>query len=111
MYSMVRAYPDTAYLLPQISQFIVTSNSTHETAAKRSLRYLIETADVGITYDEKDRLVICRSILQCRLYSSEMIIIMANNAVSRQSKKQSTVATSTTEAEYVAITNTAKELI
>jgi len=40
-----------------------------------------------------------------------MVIMMAKGAVSWQSKKQSTVATSTTEAEYVACTNAVKELI
>ena len=40
-----------------------------------------------------------------------MIIMMAYGAVSWQSKKQSTVATFTTEAEYVVCTNAVKELI
>jgi hypothetical protein len=42
---------------------------------------------------------------------SGMVITLANGTVSYQSKKQSTVATSTTESEYVAAANAVKELI
>ena len=106
MYSMVSTPLDTAYLLSQISQFNASPNSTHETAAKRGFRYLARTIDVGITYDGKDELnmeAYCDADYAAeedRKSISEMIITMTNGAVSWQSKKQSTVATSTTEAEY-----------
>ena len=117
MYSMVSIRPDTTYLLSQISQFNASPNSTHEAAAKRGLRYLAGTPDVGITYDGTEGLVIEAysdadyAAGEDKKSISEIVIIMAKGAVSWQSKKQSTVATSTTEAEYVARTNAVKELI
>ena len=72
---------------------------------------------MGITYDGTERLVMkayCDAnyvAREDRKSISKIVIIMAKSAVFWQSKKQSTVATSTIEAEYVACTNAVKELI
>jgi hypothetical protein len=95
----------------------VAPNSTHEAAAKRGLRYLKGTIDLGITYDGKDGLVMKAytdadyAAGEDRRSISGMVITLAHGTVSYQSKKQSTVATSTTESEYVAAANAVKELI
>jgi Reverse transcriptase (RNA-dependent DNA polymerase)/Integrase core domain/GAG-pre-integrase domain len=117
MYGMLSTRPDIAYLLSQISQFSSAPNATHESAAKRGLRYLSATKDIGITYDGHKG-------LEMKAYSdadyatgedrksiSGMVITLGGGAVSYQSKKQSTVATSTTEAEYMAVANAVKEVI
>ena len=117
MYSMVNTHPDTIYLLSQISQYNASLNSTHETAAKWELKYLAGTVNVRITYNETENLVIeahCNAdyaAREDRKSISGIVIMMVNGAVSWQFKKQSTVATFTTEVEYVAIANAAKELI
>ena len=88
IYSIVSTRPNTAYLLSQISQFNASLNSTHEAVAKRSLRYLAGTPDMGITYDGTERLVMkayCDAdyvAKEDRKSIFEIVIIMAKGAVS-----------------------------
>ena len=117
MYSMMSTRADTAYCISQISQYSSAPNSTHEAAAKRGLRYLAGTETLGITYDGSHGLEMkayCDADFAAgedRRSISGMVITLAGGAVSWGAKKQSTVATSTTEAEYVSTTNAVKELI
>src|SRR5205814_6334732 len=103
------------YAISQISQFNNSPNQTHYAVAKRVLRYLKGTLHVGITFsgslglklelyydadwaDGEDR----KSI-------SAYIVMLAGGAVSWRAKKQATVATSSTEAEYMALIESTKE--
>ena len=49
MYDMLCTRPNLAYTISQISQFPTNPSTVHETAAKRSLRYLNGTRNFGIT--------------------------------------------------------------
>ena len=50
MYVMLCIRPNLAYAISQLSQFNAKPTSIHEAAAKRVLRYLKATADLGITF-------------------------------------------------------------
>jgi hypothetical protein len=51
MYAMLCTRPDLGFAIPQRSQFGANPTSTHEAVAKRIMRYLNGTMDLGITYD------------------------------------------------------------
>jgi len=117
MYAMLATRPDLAQSIQQISQFSQKPMKTHEKAAKQGLRYLNGTIDVGITYNGNLGIR-----LQCwsdanwggeegRESVSGFVFTMAGGTVTYSSKKQGSVALSSTESEYMAILHALKEQI
>jgi len=113
MYAMLGSRPDISYAVAKVSQFSTKPNPTHRTAVKRIFRYLAGTANRGLCYgidgegsgytdadwgSGDDR----KSI---RGYT----FLLNGAAICWNSKKQSTVALSSTEAEYMALTQAVKE--
>ena len=105
------------YAISQISQFNNLPNETHYAVAKRVFRYLKGTVNVGITFSGSLGLVL---ELYCdadwadgedRKSISAYIAILAGGAVTWRAKKQPTVATSSTDAEYMALLQATKESI
>jgi hypothetical protein len=117
MYPMLCTRPDLAYTISQLSQFNATPTMAHLSAAKRSLRYLNNTVDMGLTFSGSEGLVLeayCDSDWgagEDRKSISGILILLAGGAIIWQSKKQSTVALSSTEGEYMALVLAAKEII
>jgi hypothetical protein len=117
MYAMLATRPDLAQSIQQISQFSQKPTRTHEKAAKQGLRYLNGTIDEGITYNGNlgMRLKIWSDANwggeEGRESVSGFVSTMAGGAVSWSSKKQSSVALSTTESEYMALLHALKEQI
>jgi len=117
MYAMLCTRPDLAHVISQISQYSTNPSTIHESAAKRSLRYLNGTRNFGITYDGKRGLILEGysdadwGAGEDRKSISGYIFSLAGGAISWSSKKQSTMALSTTEAEYIALVQAAKESI
>ena len=93
-------------------------NQTHWVAAKRVLRYLKGTSILGIIFkvDEPES---CKAYSDAdwagdkddRQSTSGYLFQIAGGPVSWQSKKQDTVALSTTEAEYVALSSATQECV
>ncbi|TMC14556.1 MAG: DDE-type integrase/transposase/recombinase, partial [Chloroflexi bacterium] len=117
MYSMLCTRPDTAYAVSQISQHNATPNTTHSSTAKRAFRYLNATSSMGITYSGSEGLKL-KAYSDADFAASEgrkstmaYVFILGNGAVSWMSKKERTVAVSTTEAEYMALLEAVKESI
>ena len=52
MYTMLIIRPDLTQSIQQISQFSQKPTRTHEKTAKQGLRYLNDTIDEGIRYNE-----------------------------------------------------------
>ena len=117
MYAMLAIRPDLTQSIQQISQFSQKPTRAHEKAAKQGLRYLNETIDKGITYNGNlgMRLKIWSDANwggeEGRESVSGFVSTMAGGAVSWSSKKQSSVALSTTESEYMALLHALKEQI
>lgn len=117
MYGMLCTRPDLAYTISQISQFSTNPSTIHESAAKRSLRYMNGTRNFGVTYDGTQGLVLEGysdadwGAGEDRKSISGYVFILAGGAISWSSKKQATTALSTTEAEYIALVQAAKESI
>ena len=89
-------------------------------AVKQIVRYLQNTADVGLTF-EQDKSLGKRIVGYCasdfvgdsdkRQSTTGYLFTLTKEPVSWKSTLQSTVALSTTEAEYMAITEAVKEAI
>jgi hypothetical protein len=117
MYAMLCTRPDIAYAVSQVSQFNASPTSTHEVIAKRIFRYLKGSMDLGIEYSGEKGLVL-KVFVDADWGANEnrqsiggYIVILAGGAISWSCKKQGSVALSTTEAEYMALVQAAKESI
>lgn len=117
MYLAVASRPDIAYSVSYLSQFNNAYSEEHFKYAKRILRYLKGTIDVGICYTKSYEDMYgmadadwagCK--IDRRSYSG-YCFKYANGCISWESKKQRCVALSTAEAEYIALTEAAKEAI
>ncbi|OAO89438.1 hypothetical protein AXX17_ATUG00590 [Arabidopsis thaliana] len=92
MYAMLCTRPDVACALSMTSRYQSDPGESHWTADKNILKYLRKTKDKFLVYGGNDELVV-------------------SGAVSWKSSKQSTMADSTTEAEYIAASKAAKEVV
>jgi ribonuclease HI len=117
MYAMLCTRPDIAFAVSQVSQFNASPTSTHEVIARRILRYLKGSMDLGIEYSGKKGLVL-KVFVDADWGASEnrrsiggYIVIFAGGAISWSCKKQGSVALSSTEAEYMALVQALKESI
>jgi hypothetical protein len=118
MYAMLATRPDLAFAVGVLSKHSATPGEEHWSALKRAYRYLRKTSDERLTFrgngeinprgfvdadwasDNNDR----RSI-------TGQVFLMAGGAVSWQSKKQDSVALSSTEAEYMAASSATREAL
>ncbi len=117
LYLSVTTRPDIAQAVGVLSKFMSNPMSAHWQAAKGVLRYLTGTLDYGITFAGGDTTVIgyCDADfagdLDTRRSTTGYVFIMNGGAISWQSKRQPTVAASTTEAEYMAAAQATKEAL
>ena len=116
MFAAIATRPDIMCAVGQPSQFNSKPSSRHLNAAKRVLRYLKGTSTRGITYRKPP---MKRSVLSdadwagdvnTRRSTTRYVVMLNNGAIAWRSKRQVTVALSTTEAEYMALTEATKEL-
>ncbi|CAK9816498.1 Retrovirus-related Pol polyprotein from transposon TNT 1-94 [Anthophora quadrimaculata] len=117
MYLAAATRPDITYAVSYLSQFLTCYDKTHWAATKRVLRYLKHTMDLSIEYgptDEPLKGYVDADWANCpadrRSYTG-YAYVLANGAISWNSRKQQTVALSSTEAEYMALAEAAKEAV
>ncbi|XP_031776864.1 secreted RxLR effector protein 161-like [Nasonia vitripennis] len=110
--------PDLAYAVSSVSRFNSNYDTSHWEAVKRILRYLQKTKDLCLQYsqDKNSNLIgYCDASHGCDGHDarsvSGYIFIMQGGAVSWNSRRQQTVALSSTEAEYLSLTAAAQEAI
>lgn len=117
MYIAVCTRPDIAHAMSVLSQFNDCYDDTHWKAAKRVLRYLKGTIVLRLVF-EKSGLDIsgyvdadwARCEVDRKSYTGFLYKI-GNSVVSWESRKQKTVALSSTEAEYMALSDACKEAL
>jgi hypothetical protein len=108
--------PDIACAVGQLSQFLNMPSSTHMHAAKRVLRYLQGKSTLGITYRPPPLRLQGYSDanwagdMDTRRSTTGYIVMLNNGAIAWKSRRQPTVALSTMESEYMALTDATKEL-
>jgi hypothetical protein len=118
LYLTTRTRPDLAFSVGVLSRFISAPRESHWVAAKRVLRYLAGTVNFGIRYDAtKQGLPEIYSDadyagdVDDRKSTSGMAGMMHGGVVMWRAKRQSIVATSTCEAEYISASEAMKELL
>ena len=115
MYAMLGSRPDIAYAVGLVSQFSTNPDNEHWGAVKHIFRYLAGTKGMGILYGSENN---CMGYSDSdwggsdeRRSTSGYTFILNGGAVSWASRKQSVVALSSTEAEYMALTHAIKEVL
>lgn len=112
MYAMLGTRPDLAYAVGCLSRFNSNPGVTHVAALKHVLRYLAGTADYCLVYGSDQAAPFnmfgyCDSdyaaCVDDRRSVAGWVFMAAGGATSWQSQKQKSVALSTVEAEYMAL--------
>eukprot|EP00253_Pinus_taeda_P008473 PITA_08473 len=122
MYAMVCTRPDIAHAVGVLSRFMSKPGKEHWTIVKRVFRNLRSTSDYGLYYQGRsglDRMLNIHGFVDAdwvgdldqRRSISGYVFNLFGGTVSWMSKKQSVVALSTTEAEYMAATYASKEAV
>ncbi|RVX09023.1 Retrovirus-related Pol polyprotein from transposon TNT 1-94 [Vitis vinifera] len=109
MYAQVCTRPDIAYIVGMLGRYLSNPGMDHWKKAKRVMRYLQRTKDYMLTYRRSSHLEIVgysdsdfAGCLDSRRSTSGYIFMLAGGAVSWKSVKQTLVASSTMEAEFIA---------
>lgn len=118
MYAMVCTRPDVAYALSMCSRYQSNPGEAHWSAAKNILKYLRRTKDDFLVYGGDEKLIV-QGYTDASFQTdrdgfesqSGYVFILNGGAVSWKSSKQDTIADSTTEAEYIAASEAAKEAV
>ena len=112
--------PDLVFATNQLAKFSHDPHQKHMDAARRVLRYLKGTKEMGITYTQSDqdpnRLIgfadaDWAACTETRRSVSGFVCLLNGGAVQWRSRQQMSVATSTSEAEWVAASRAADELV
>ena len=116
MYAAVMTHPDIAFTVSTLSQFLDAPRTTHLHAVTRVFRYLSGTKDLKLTLGGTDPVIVGYSdsdwASQIHRHSiSGFAFFIGIGVVSWSSKKQPIITLSSTEAEYVALTHSSKEII
>ena len=116
MYAMISTRPDVSYALSMTSRHQSDPGESHWTAVKNILKYLRRTKDMFLVYGGQEELVVTgytdasfQTDRDDSKSQSGFVFTLNGGAVSWKSSKQETVADSTTEAEYIAASEAAKE--
>ena len=117
MYLMVGTRPDLAYAIGKLSQHSANPCESHWAAVKRVMRYVQGTRNLGIVFNCKSKSPELLSFSDAdwagcqdsRKSTSGYVFKFCGAAISWSSRKQTVVATSTCEAEYIALCEAYKE--
>lgn len=109
--------PDVSFAINKLSQFMHKPTQTHMQQLKRVLRYLKGTINLGLQLNKPPNLSLIAfsdsdwaGNVDDRTSTSSYIIFLGGNPISWSSKRQRSVARSSTEAEYKSVAHTAAEL-
>jgi hypothetical protein len=133
IYAMLGTRPDLAFTVSTLSKYCSNPTPKHSIVALQVLRYFQKTTDIGITYGGQENPIVDKALrnstglritsltgfsdsdwagdLDTRKSTSGYIFLLYGGAISWKSAKQNIVATSSTEAEYIASSEAAKEAL
>ena len=119
MYAAVATWADIAYAVNRLASFIANPTLSHWNTAKQVMRYLNGTKNYGITYsqikDSNDHIhgysdASFANNSDCTSVSS-YIFMQASSTITWGSKKQNTVSLSSTEAEYICLSDAVRDAL
>lgn len=109
MYLQVCTRPDIAFIVGMLGRYLSNPGQKHWVAAKRVMRYLQRTKDLMLTYRRSDNIEIIgysdsdfAGCQDSRKSTTGYIFLLAGGAIAWKSAKQTLIASSTMEAEFVA---------
>ena len=123
LYAMLSTRADLAYTISALSKFNSHPITGHHSAVKRTPRYLQHTKAFGIAYSGVQDTTkgfpepVCYTDSdwagdrQDRRSTGGYVITLCGGVISWKTRKQDVVALSTTEAEYIALSDAVKEVI
>lgn len=117
MYLSVFTRPDIAFAVSYLSQFNNSHSTSHWVQAKRVLRYLKGTKKLCLSYRKGQRVLLGYTDADWggdhtdRRSFTGYLFTLGQSAVSWEARKQRTVALSSTEAEYMALCESAREAL
>lgn len=119
LYLAMVTRPDIAYAVHAVSQYAESPQKIHWNAVKRIMKYIKGTVNHGILFPKGDQMLSITAYSDAdfagdkttRKSTSGTIIKVGDAPVVWSSQKQRSVALSTTESEYIAASQTTKELI
>jgi hypothetical protein len=118
MWAQVATRPDITYALSVLARFQANPGPAHWKAMLHLLAYLKGTLDYRITYHRGGSIDPIGYVdadyagdLDTRRSTSGYVFLVAGGPVSWSAKRQATVALSTTEAEYMALTRAAQQAL
>lgn len=117
MYAMLCTRPDICYAVGVVSRYQSNPGQEHWVAVKHILKYLKRTRDMMLVYTSNDLVIqgytdsdfqADRDMLKS---TSGSVFTLNGGAIVWRSVKQSSIADSTMEAEYIAASEAAKEAV
>jgi hypothetical protein len=109
MYAQVCTRPDLAFITGMLGRFQSNPGLDHWKAAKKVLRYMQETKGYMLTYRRSDNLQVVgysdsdhAGCVDSKKSTSGYVFTLAGGAISWKSSKQTIVASSTMQAEFIA---------
>jgi len=119
LYASTKTRPDIAYGVNYTSRFVENPMEENINDVKHILKYLKGNINEGIEYKKNGNIKVLEAFSdadfagdsETRKSTSGYIIFFAGGPISWCSRKQSLIAQSTTEAEYVAAAECCKELV
>jgi hypothetical protein len=118
LYASTMTRPDIAFAVSQVARFMANPAPEHWSAAIKILAYLRNTSTVGLMYKRNGSPDLqgyvdasYAACLDTSRSTTGFVFTLAGGPVSWQSKRQSTVALSTAEAEYMALCDGTKEAL
>ena len=109
--------PDISFAVNVLSRYVNNPGPQHVNALKRVIRYLIKTKNLCIKYSGESSGLVGYSDsdfandIDTRKSITGYLFMMNGGPITWSSQKQKTIALSTTEAEYVAASESAKEIL
>jgi len=118
LYIMLGTRPDIAFAVTKLSQFAANPSQDHLNKAMYILRYLVGTSNYALVYDGVSGLGFeayadsdWASDSATRRSTTGYLINLASGVFSWNTRAQKTIALSSTEAEYMALSDTSRQIL
>ncbi|KAJ9542941.1 LOW QUALITY PROTEIN: hypothetical protein OSB04_029447 [Centaurea solstitialis] len=117
MYAMLCTRPDVAYSVSVTSRYQQNPGEPHWVAIKNILKYLRRTKEMFLVFGGSEDEISVTGYSDASFqtdrddFSHRYVFTLNGGAISWKSSKQDTIADSTTEAEYIAASDAAKEAV